>query len=112
MSSKYKFHNPNGLYFISTAVVYWIDVFTRREYKDIVIDSLKHCIEEKGLNVYAYVIMSNHIHLIIGRKESGNQLSNILRDFKKFTAMQLIKAIKENPQESPLSLKCFSLERV
>lgn len=100
MSSKYKFHDSNGLYFISTAVVYWADVFTRREYKDIVINSLKYCMEHKGLVIHSYVIMTNHIHLIISRKEDGLSFSEIMRDFKKFTAMNLIKSIKENPQES------------
>ncbi len=62
MSTKYKFSDPEGIYFISTAVVYWIDIFTRRDYKDILIHSIKHCVSKKGLVVYAYVIMSNHIH--------------------------------------------------
>ena len=100
MSTKYKFHDPDGIYFISTSVVNWIDVFTRRLYKDIVVDSLKYCISKKGLLVYGYVIMSNHIHLIIARDPSGNLLPDVLRDFKKYTAMNIIKAIRENSQES------------
>lgn len=38
MSRNYKFHNPEGLYFVGFAVVGWLDVFTRNEYKDILID--------------------------------------------------------------------------
>ncbi|WP_317224584.1 hypothetical protein [Chryseobacterium aahli] len=34
MSRNYKYHNPEGLYFISFAVVGWLDVFIRNEYKD------------------------------------------------------------------------------
>ena len=74
--------------------------FTRREYKDMLIDSLKHCVEEKGLIIYAYVIMSNYFHLIISKSERGPSFSDILRDLKKYTAMHLIKAISENPEES------------
>ncbi len=48
--------------------------------------------------VYAWVIMSNHIHLIASAKE-GN-LSAIIRDYKKYTSKRLIEAIEENPQES------------
>ena len=36
MSRNYKFHKE-GLYFISFAVVGWLDVFTRNEYKDLLI---------------------------------------------------------------------------
>lgn len=111
MSSKYKINNPDGIYFLSTAVVNWIDVFTRREYKDIVIDSLKFCMEKKGLLVYAYVIMSNHIHLILGRDENGSDLSSIIRDFKKFTSSQLIEAIAINPQESRRDWMLWMFER-
>ena len=100
MSTKYKFNNPEGLYFLSTAVVDWVDVFSRKEYKDLVIESLKYCTENKGLVVYGYVIMSNHIHLIIGRRRNADSFSAIIRDFKKYTAMNIIKAIRENPAES------------
>ena len=71
MSRKYKFNNEAGLYLVTMVTVYWLDVFTRRLYKDIVINSLKYCIAEKGLIVYAFVIMSNHIHLIISKRENG-----------------------------------------
>ena len=111
MSTKYKYHNPEGIYFLSIAIVNWIDIFTRRIYKDIIIDSLLHCKKEKGLVLYAYVIMSNHIHLIIGRQKENIAFSDIMRDFKKFTAMQIIKAIKENPQESLREWIIWMLER-
>ncbi len=42
MSRKYKFRNPDALYFVTFATVNWIDVFTRRIYKDILVDSLNY----------------------------------------------------------------------
>ena len=99
MSRKYKFHNPEGIYFISFAVVNWIDVFTRRDYKDIVVDSLQYCQKEKGLELFAWVIMTNHVHLLARAKE-GHVLQDIIRDLKKYTSKQLITAIEENNQES------------
>ncbi|NOX85106.1 MAG: transposase [Chlorobi bacterium] len=99
MSSKYKFHNPDGIYFVTFAVVRWVDVFTRDVYREIILDSLKYCQKEKDLRLHAYVIMTNHLHMIISR-QGKNLLENIMRDFKKFTSSALIKAIKENPYES------------
>ena len=87
------------MYFVTFAVVRWVDVFTRDIYREIILDSLKFCQKEKGLQLHAYVIMTNHLHLIISR-QGENLLENIMRDFKKFTSSQLIKAIKENPHES------------
>lgn len=95
--SRYKIHDQQGLYFLTLTVVGWIDVFSRAKYKHIILDSLRYCQKEKGLNVYAYVIMSNHIHLIASAEE-GYELSNILRDFKKFTAKQILKRIQNGTE--------------
>ena len=99
MSRGYKFHNPEGLYFISFATIGWVDVFTRNIYKDIVVESLQYCQKEKGLNLYAWVIMTNHIHLIAEARD-GYLMQHIMRDLKKHTSKKLIKAIANNHQES------------
>ena len=99
MSRKYKFHNPDGIYFVSFAVQGWVDALTRSEYKDIIIESLEYCQHNKGLELFAWCIMTNHVHLII-RAENGFLLQDILRDFKQFTSRSIIKAIKDNPVES------------
>ncbi|MCF8370398.1 MAG: transposase [Bacteroidales bacterium] len=99
MSRKYKFHNPEGAYFVSFAVQGWVDVFTRNEYKDILVDNLAYCQQHKGLEIFAWCIMTNHLHLII-QAEIGNLLQDILRDYKKFTSKALKKAIEENDRES------------
>jgi len=91
--------NQNGLHYLTLTVVGWVDVFTRREYKNIVLDSLSYCQMEKGLLLHSYVIMSNHLHLIVSTK-SEKGLSAIIRDFKKYTSKQLIKAIQNNHSES------------
>ena len=98
MSRKYKFRNPEGVYFVTFATVYWIDVFTRLEYKDILVENLKYCIDNKGLKLYAWVIMTNHLHLLIS-SETGN-CADILRDYKRVTSKAVIETISEKGQES------------
>ena len=97
--SRYKILDQHGINFVTLTVVDWIDVFIRKRYKDIVIESLKHCQKEKGLVVYAYVIMSSHIHLIAEAKGSI-PLSDILRDFKKFTSKTILREIEHGEYES------------
>ena len=92
---KYKIHDQKGIYFLTLTIVGWVDVFTRYDYRDIIINSLKHCIEEKGLVVYSYVIMSNHVHLIAQSASGTQNLSAIIRDFKSFTAKAIKKAVKD-----------------
>ncbi|MFC6998761.1 REP-associated tyrosine transposase [Rufibacter roseus] len=99
MSEKYKAKNPEGIYFVTFAVVQWVDVFTRREYKDILVESLRYCQQKKGLIIYAWCIMTNHLHLALGT-DGGMALADIIRDFKKYTSVALVRAIQENIQES------------
>ena len=99
MSRKYKFHNPEGLYFITFATVGWIDVFSRQIYRDLLIENLQYCQKEKGLELVAWCIMSNHVHLIARAKENY-LMQDIMRDYKKFTSKLILKTIEENPQES------------
>ena len=99
MSRKYKFHNPDGVYFITFAVQGWVDVFTRNEYKNILVDNLAWCQKNKGLELFAWCIMTNHVHLI-AKAEGEHSLSDILRDFKKFTSKAVLKAIAESQRES------------
>ncbi|MEQ9289303.1 MAG: transposase [Cyclobacteriaceae bacterium] len=98
--SAYKFNDPEGIYFVTFTVVEWVDVFTRSEYKHIVLESLRYCQKEKGLEIYGWVIMSNHLHLIISRAASGQALSDIVRDLKKYTSSKIIEAIEKNKHES------------
>lgn len=99
MSKKYKFFKDEGYpYFVTFTVTDWIDLFTREEYNMILLDSIIYFQKEKELIVYAWVIMTNHVHMIVGTK--GKTLSDIMRDLKRFTSEMLHKAIKRNPQES------------
>ena len=85
MPSKYRIHDSQKIYFITFAVVEWVDALSRPYYKDMLIESLKYCQENKGFIIYAYVIMNNHVHLIASADE-GYNLSDILRDMKKFSS--------------------------
>ncbi len=99
MSRNYKFHNPEGVYFVSFAVVEWLDVFTRVEYKNILLETLEFCQKEKGMEIFAWCIMTNHMHLVF-RSIGETKPEQILGDFKRFTSRKIIKAIEENPKES------------
>ena len=70
----------------------------RSVYVDILLDSIRFCQQNKGLEIYGWVIMTNHIHMIV-RSKSGT-LSETIRDFKKFSAKKIVDAIDQNPRES------------
>ena len=94
MSERYKIYDNDRPYFVTMTTVGWIDVFTRKELKLLIADSLRYCQKNKGLDIYGWCLMPSHLHMICGA-DNGYSLSDILRDFKKFTSKTIIKAIEE-----------------
>jgi putative transposase len=88
---------PELTYFLTMTVVDWVDVFTRPVYRNIIVDSLNYCIREKNLEVFGWVLMSNHLHLI-ARTKNNVLLSDVLRDFKKFTSKKIVAAIEQEKE--------------
>ncbi len=96
----YRIGDPYAIYFITCTAVGWVDIFSRRQCKDIIVDSLKFCQLNKGLLLFAYVIMESHVHLVVSASLDSEGISAILRDFKRFTSSQILKWIYNNPKES------------
>jgi REP element-mobilizing transposase RayT len=97
MSTKYKATTTEEAFFITITVVGWIDIFTRLNQKQNIIQALQYCQQNKGLEIYAYCIMSSHIHLLC-KGTNGFVLSDIMRDFKKFTSKKIIQTIQDEPE--------------
>jgi putative transposase len=100
MSEKFKIADQTLPYFVTFTVEAWVDVFTRQLYKDLLLDSILFCENEKGLIVYAWCLMTNHVHLIIGRKNAEQKIEDIIRDLKKYTSVHICRAIESNQHES------------
>jgi len=96
MNMGYNIENQNEIHFLTITVVGWVDIFSRQIHKDTLIRSMKYCIDNKGLIVYGYVIMTNHIHCI-WQARNGN-LSDIIRDYKKYTSSEIIKNINSKEE--------------
>jgi putative transposase len=85
MRSSYKV-GQEGLYFITSTIVEWIPVFTSEKYFKIITNSLTHCRVHKQLKIFVYVIMDNHLHMIV----YSDNLSSIMKDFKRHTAKEIL----------------------
>ena len=93
----HKILNQKNPHFLTFTTVEWVDIFTRKEYKNLIIESLTYCIKNKRLRIYAYVIMTNHIHLIC-QTDHEIGLSGFVRDFKKYTSRKLTRVINTNKE--------------
>lgn len=92
----YKIRNQAATYFMTFTIMGWIDVFSRQRYRDIIIDSFQYCRTSKHLKIGAFVIMSNHLHIIWTAEKSN--LSDIVRDFKTFTSKAISRSIQDDPE--------------
>lgn len=85
----------NEKYFLTLTVIDWIDTFTRKELCEVVTDSLKYCQKHKGLQIYAWCLMPSHLHLVVSKENEKDNLSDIMRDFKKYTSKLIVKTVTE-----------------
>ncbi|MEQ8414437.1 MAG: transposase [Imperialibacter sp.] len=105
MSRNYKIAESGYPYFVTYTVIEWIDLFIRNVYREVFLDSVRYCQQEKGLVVYAWVIMPSHIHMILG-SNGKMPLEGIIRDNKSFVSREIRKLL-ESSEESFESRKSW-----
>lgn len=86
MRSRYQIHETHRSHFITSTFVEWLPVLTTAIRYQIIADSLLYCQEQKGLKIYAWVLLDNHLHAIV----SAPDLTQVLADFKRHAARRLI----------------------
>jgi len=92
-AENYIVQKQNSVYFLTFTVTDWVDVFTRLHYKNIIEESLTYCRQNKGLKLYAWCLMTNHLHLVCSI-DPPLRMTDFLRDYKKFTAKAVLDKIQ------------------
>lgn len=88
--SRYRFFEAEYPYFVTATIVGWLPVFTRPEAVEIVYDSWRYLQQNHALEIYGYVILENHLHLIA----KADDLSDVMKKCKSFTARSLIELLE------------------
>ena len=100
--SRYKITDVTQPHFITCTVLHWIPVFTRQETVTIVLDSIRY-LQNEGLKLYAYVILENHLHLIV----QSDQLDKDVARLKSHTANQIVFYLEQNKVKTILDQLAF-----
>ena len=87
----------NRTYFMTHTDVDWIDIFTRANHKELLVESMKYCQRERGLYIYAWCLMPSHLHMIANTR-TEIKMSDVMRDFKKYTSKKIVKQIQDEPE--------------
>lgn len=101
--SRWKIFSDSPFYFVTTTITEWQNVFCSTDAFEIIINSLKYCIANKGLHLHGYVIMPNHAHYILSTNEN-KKLSDIMRDFNTHTSRLLTKLLTEYNRQVILNI--------
>lgn len=110
MPEGYKIRDQFAMHFLIFQIVQWVDIFTRPVYRDIVVDSFNYCVENKGLRVFAWVIMSNHLHCILS--SHTGELSKTVGELKRHTSKNIYSTLKSSEtKESRRQWAGFQFER-
>jgi len=104
---KYKsYHIPGHLYFVTTTVIGRKEILSNTPIAKIILQSLDFLRKDGRIKLFSYVIMPDHLHLVIlplEYKGRNQTISDLMRDFKKFTSKRIIEKLKEHKREALLS---------
>ncbi len=101
--SRYKIHEPTHPHFVTCTILHWLPIFTRKESVQIVIDCLKFLQKKDNLKLYAYVILENHLHMVV----QSDDLHKTMQSFKQYTAKQLLDMLKRENVKTILEQLAF-----
>jgi putative transposase len=105
--SRYRIHEPEAAHFLTCTIIDWIPVFTRPDTAQIILDSLAFLQRERGLRLYGYVILENHIHWIA----QAENLAKEVHSFKSYTAKMLVRYFEAQGIERILKKFAFHKKR-
>lgn len=89
--SRYKIYEATHPYFVTCTILHWLPLFTKKESVQIVIDCLKFLQGKDNLKLYAYVILENHLHLVV----QSDDIEKSMKSFKQYTAKALLDLLKK-----------------
>jgi len=107
MRSRYRFTEDEGIYFVTCTVIHWLPAFTRREDFELLLAPLAHYRRTRAIKLYAYVLMDNHLHLVI----EGKDVSRTMKAFKSYTAKRILAQAEQSGREWLLNQFAFYKKR-
>ena len=98
-----KYNIENQVHFITIDTYKKIKIFDNENLYQIIIDNLNFYREKFSFKLIAYVIMPNHIHLLIQLSEKYNNISKVMQDFKSHSAKEIVNYFKAGRRKPSLS---------
>jgi len=101
--TRYRFSGDRQPHFLTSTVVGWLPIFTRREAVQILLDSWTFLQRERRITLFGYVVLENHAHWIA----SADNLSEQVGDFKSYTARRIVDLLESAHARMLLDLLAY-----
>ena len=101
--TRYKIYEPTHPHLVTCTILHWLPIFTRQESVDIILNSLKFLQKQDNLKLHAYVILENHLHMVL----RSDDLQKSMESFKKFTAREILKLLQRENAKTILDQFAF-----
>ena len=101
--TRYKIYEPTHPHFVTSTILHWLPIFTRQESVDIILNSLKFLQKQDNLRLHAYVILENHLHMVL----RSDDLRKSMESFKKFTAREILNLLRRENATTILDQLAF-----
>ena len=101
--TRYKIYEPTHPHFVTCTILHWLPIFTRQESVDIILNSLKFLQKQDNLRLHAYVILENHLHIVL----RSDDLRKSMESFKKFTAREILNLLRRENATTILDQLAF-----
>ncbi|HCA44039.1 MAG TPA: hypothetical protein DEP28_12400 [Bacteroidetes bacterium] len=111
MSARNKTSLKNKIYFITFTIFKWQKIFTHEKYYKLVFKWFDYQKLNYNNKIHAYVIMPNHLHLILFLSESSPELSKLIQNAKRFLAYEIVTNLKEDKRDDLLKLFSYNADK-
>jgi REP element-mobilizing transposase RayT len=109
MPVKRQITEPDGVYFITFTCHQWQPLIAQTNSYDLLYNWFDH-LKSKGHYIAGYVIMPNHVHALIGFRNTGQSINTIVGNGKRFIAYEIINRLKQQKEDTLLHQLHLSVE--
>jgi putative transposase len=89
--TRYRLFEEEYPYFLTSTVVAWLPIFAHPPFVEILFDSWRFLQRERGVHIFGYVVLENHLHWIA----AADDLSEEVGRFKSYTARRIIDELEQ-----------------
>lgn len=79
--TRYRIFEQDQPHFLTATIVAWLPIFAHPPFAELILNSWRFLQRERGVRIFGYVIMENHLHWIASADQLPEQVARFKREF-------------------------------